>query len=114
LHRQPLYGDADLGRSKVDVAAQRLRAVAPALRVVTWRGRFPEGAAAAPPPGFYVVLDGTDTIAAKFAVNDAAVAAGVPLVHAGVLGFRGQLMTVLPGATACYRCVFQDAPPGGG
>src|SRR6185295_5947222 len=42
-----------------------------------------------------------------------AVAAGVPLVHAGVLGFRGQLMTVLPGETACYRCVFEDAPPPG-
>jgi molybdopterin/thiamine biosynthesis adenylyltransferase len=46
-------------------------------------------------------------------VNDAAVAAGVPLVHAGVLGFRGQIMTVLPGASACYRCVFEDAPPPG-
>ena len=113
LHRQPLYGGADLGRAKVDVAAERLRALAPALRIVTWRERFPEGDAARALPDFDVVLDGTDTIAAKFAVNDAAVAAGVPLVHAGVLGFRGQLMTVLPGDTACYRCVFEEAPAAG-
>jgi len=111
LHRQPLYGDADLGRAKVDVAAERLRALAPALRTTTWRERFPAGDAAHALPRFDAVLDGTDTIAAKFAVNDAAVAAGVPLVHAGVLGFRAQIMTVLPGTTACYRCVFEDAPP---
>jgi adenylyltransferase/sulfurtransferase len=113
LHRQPLYGDADLGHAKVDVAAARLRATAPALRIVAWRERFPAGEAARALPGFDVVLDGTDTIAAKFAVNDAAVAAGVPLVHAGVLGFRAQIMTVVPGASACYRCVFEDAPPPG-
>ena len=113
LHRQPLYGDADVGRAKVEVAAERLRPVAPALRITTWRERFPDGDAAAAFAGFDVVLDGTDTIAAKFAVNDAAVAAGVPLVHAGVLGFRGQLMTVLPGETACYRCVFEEPPAAG-
>jgi len=113
LHRQPLYGDADLGRAKVDVAAERLRTIAPALRIITWRERFPDGAAVRTLPHFDVVVDGTDTIAAKFAVNDAAVVARVPLVHAGVLGFRGQIMTVLPATTACYRCVFEDAPPPG-
>jgi adenylyltransferase/sulfurtransferase len=112
LHRQPLYETADVGRAKVEVAAERLGARHPALRVETWRARFTTDDV----PllrRFDVVLDGTDTIAAKFDVNDAAVAAGVPLVHAGVLGFRAQLMTVLPGATACYRCIFEDVPPPG-
>src|SRR5262245_1930342 len=112
LHRQPLYETADVGRAKVDVAADRLRARHPALRVETWRARFAADDAALL-RGFDVVLDSTDTIAAKFDVNDAAVAAGVPLVHAGVLGFRAQLMTVLPGRSACYRCIFEDAPPPG-
>ena len=112
LHRQTLYGAADVGRRKVEVAAERLRARHPALRVETWPERFgPESAARL--RGVDVVLDGTDTIGAKFAVNDAAVAAGVPLVHAGVLGFRAQLLTVLPGTSACYRCVFEEAPPPG-
>jgi len=112
LHRQPLYASADVGRAKVEVAAERLGALAPALRVETWRARF--GPADAHLLGsFDVVLDGTDTIAAKFVVSDAAVAAGVPLVHAGVLGFRAQLLTVLPGRSACYRCVFEEAPPPG-
>jgi len=113
LHRQPLYDETDVGRPKVEAAAERLGAVAPHVRLVIWRERFPAEAVRNALPRFAVVLDGTDTIAAKFAVNDAAVAAGVPLVHAGVLGFRAQIMTVLPGVTACYRCVFEEAPPAG-
>jgi adenylyltransferase/sulfurtransferase len=112
LHRQPLYDDADVGAPKVEAAAARLRALAPALAIETHRRRCDADDA----PlfrRFDVVLDGTDTIAAKFDVNDAAVAAGVPLVHAGVLGWRAQVMTVLPGASACYRCVFEEAPPPG-
>jgi len=105
LHRQPLYETADIGRAKVDVAASRLRGV----RVETHRARF----AAEHLAGCDVVLDGTDSIAAKFLVNDACVDAGVPLVHAGVLGFRAQLLTVLPGRSACYSCVFEEAPPPG-
>jgi molybdopterin/thiamine biosynthesis adenylyltransferase len=112
LHRQPLYTDEDVGRLKVEVAAERLRALAPALRVETWRARF-GGADAHLLRGFDVVVDGTDSIAAKFVVNDAAVATGVPLVHAGVLGFRAQLLTVLPRRSACFRCVFEEAPPAG-
>jgi adenylyltransferase/sulfurtransferase len=112
LPRQPLYDTADVGRSKVAAAAARLARTAPALRVVTHARRFTADDAALA-AGFDVVVDGTDTIAAKFAVNDACVAAGVPLVHAGVLGLRAQVMTVLPGRSACYRCVFEEAPPPG-
>ena len=110
LHRQPLYGDADVGRFKVEVAAERLREIAPALEVVTERATF-TARDAAWLEGFDVVLDGTDTIAAKFAVNDAAVAVGRPLVHAGAIGFRAQLLTVLPRRSACYRCIFEEPPP---
>jgi len=41
------------------------------------------------------------------------VATGIPLVHAGVLGFVAQLMTVVPGVSACYRCIFEEPPPPG-
>jgi adenylyltransferase/sulfurtransferase len=110
LPRQLLYDAGDVGRAKVAVAAERLRAAAPAVQVVTTQARF-TAADTGWLRDFDVVLDGTDSIAAKFAVNDAAVAAGVPLVHAGAVDFRAQLLTILPRATACYRCVFEDAPP---
>jgi molybdopterin/thiamine biosynthesis adenylyltransferase len=110
LHRQPLYGEADLGRLKVEAAAAQLRAAQPAIHVETWRVRF-DLAAAALVDGFDVVLDGTDSVAAKFAINDAAVAHGVPLVHAGAIGTRAQLLTIVPGETTCYRCLFEEPPP---
>lgn len=111
LPRQTLYDDRDVGRPKVAAAAARLGATHPGLRVETDRRRVGAHDVALL-QGWDVVLDGTDTVAAKFAVNDAAVAAGVPLVHAGAIGFRAQLMTVLPGGgSACYRCLFEEAPP---
>lgn len=110
LHRQPLYDESDVGRPKVAAAAARLVARHAALRVETFEDRFgPTHTGLA--GRFDVLVDGTDTIAAKFAVNDAAVAARVPFVHAGVTGFRAQVLTVVPGASACYRCIFEDAPP---
>ncbi len=110
LPRQLLYDDGDVGHAKVDVAAARLRAIAPAARIVANRARFTAGDSAWL-RDFDVVLDGTDSIAAKFAVSDAAVAAGVPLVHAGAVDWRAQLLTIVPGVSACYRCVFEEAPP---
>jgi adenylyltransferase/sulfurtransferase len=110
LHRQPLYEESDLGRPKVEAAAARLRTISPSLQVQAFQARF-DADMASLLDQFDVVLDGTDSIAAKFVVNDAAVARGVPLVHAGALATRAQLMTVLPGRTACYRCLFEDPPP---
>src|SRR5579875_1890392 len=79
----------------------------PGLRVETRAARF-AASSAAWLSGFDVVLDGTDSAAAKLALNDAAVATGVPLVHAGASGFCAQLLTVLPGRSACLRCLFED------
>jgi adenylyltransferase/sulfurtransferase len=110
LPRQLLYDDGDVGRAKVDAAAERLGAIAPATRIVATRALF-TAEDAGRLRDFDVVLDGTDSIAAKFAVSDAAVAARVPLVHAGAVGWRAQILTIVPGASACYRCVFEDAPP---
>lgn len=110
LHRQLLYDEGDLGRPKVDAAADRLRAAAPGVELLTWPERFGAGHTALL-DRFDLVIDGTDTIAAKFDVNDAAVAARRPLVHAGAIGFRAQLLTVLPEGSACFRCLFEEPPP---
>lgn len=112
LHRQPLYTSRDVGVAKVTAAAERLRPLAPGLVLETWRERFgPRHLSLL--RTFDLVIDGTDSIEAKFVVNDVAVAAGVPLIHAAVLGFRVQLLSVLPRRSACYRCVFEEPPPPG-
>jgi adenylyltransferase/sulfurtransferase len=110
LHRQPLYDESTVGHAKVAAAAVRLLARHPALTVEAERRRLgPDDADLV--ARFDLVVDGTDSIAAKFLLSDLAVATGRPLVHAGVVGFRGQVLTILPGTSACYRCIFETPPP---
>lgn len=113
LHRQLLHRTADLGRLKVESAAETLAAAHPALRLTTHAVRLDAANAAGLLAGHACAVDATDGIATKFLINDAAVAAGVPLVHAGIVRFQGQLMTILPGSSACYRCLFGEPPPEG-
>jgi adenylyltransferase/sulfurtransferase len=110
LHRQLLHRTADLGRPKVESAAERLRARHPNLAITTTATRFAADNAATLVAGAACVIDATDGITTKFLVNDLVVGLGIPLVHAGILRFQGQLLTIVPGASACYRCLF-GAPP---
>jgi len=111
LQRQILHATPDLGRRKVDSAAARLRALNPATALRLFPERFTAANAAARLADFDFAVDATDTFAAKFLIADACHAAGRPYAHAGVVRYQGQVMTVLPGQTACYRCVFEQAPP---
>ena len=110
LHRQLLHRTADLGRPKVESAAERLRGRHPALALATAAVRFDAANAADLARNQACLIDATDGIATKFRVNDLAVTLGTPLVHGGIVRFQGQLMTILPGVSACYRCLF-GAPP---
>ena len=56
------------------------------------------------------IIDGVDNIETKFLINDACVIAKKPFVHAGTVGFKGQLMTYVPDKSCCYRCVFKEPP----
>lgn len=110
LHRQPLHGMASLGQLKVESAATRLRREFPGLRLEPHAVRLDEGNL----PGLFAaadfVVDATDGAAAKLLINDGAVRGGTPFSHAGILGFLGQTLTVLPGRSACYRCLFPEPP----
>jgi adenylyltransferase/sulfurtransferase len=109
LARQILFREADCGRPKVEVAAERL---AHLVEVEPAPVRFERATAAALLAGADVLLDGTDDYATRFLANDAAAAAGLPLVHGAALGWRGQIFTALPGG-ACLRCLFEGPPPAG-
>jgi len=61
--------------------------------------------------GYDFVIDGTDSFAAKFLINDACVMESIPYSHGGVLRFNGQTMTVVPAKSTCLRCVFEEPPP---
>jgi molybdopterin-synthase adenylyltransferase len=109
LGRQPLHGEADLGASKAESAAAAARWINSTIRVIAAPVRLEPGDMAGVIAGRTVVCDATDDFETKFALNDACLAAGVPLVHAAILEFGGQLTTVVPGGP-CLRCLF-GAPP---
>lgn len=113
LQRQVIHATVDLGRPKAASAAERLRALNPEIRVVEHPERFRAANAPGILTGYDAVVDGSDTFTSKFLVNDACAAAGRPHVFAGILGFEGQLLTVIPAAGPCYRCFFRVPPPPG-
>jgi len=109
LQRQILFDTADVGRSKVDVAAERLGAVNPHVCVEARHRPLTPDNAAELISGVDVVLDGTDDFATRHVVNAACVAAGVPLVS-GALGRWSGQVGVFAGRP-CYRCLVPDVPP---
>jgi molybdopterin/thiamine biosynthesis adenylyltransferase len=113
LHRQIIYRTADIGRPKAAVAAQRLRAAYPDVSVECFQERLSPANLPEIFPRYDFIIDGTDRIASKYLVNDGAVLCGVPFSHAGVSGFHGQTMTVIPRRSACFRCLFPAPPPDG-
>jgi molybdopterin-synthase adenylyltransferase len=60
--------------------------------------------------GYDVALDGSDNFETRYQLNDACVKAGLPLVSGAVIKWEGQVLTVLPGKSACYRCHFPEPP----
>ncbi len=110
LHRQIIYMHSDIGGSKVETAARHLREIDPSLEIETFATSLEDSNARDIIERFDFVIDGTDNPATKFLINDVAIASHTPFAYGGVLGMSGQAMTVLPGRTACLRCLFEDAP----
>jgi molybdopterin/thiamine biosynthesis adenylyltransferase len=114
LARQPLFKEADVGARKAAAAAARLRALFPSVAIDAQDGRFDVANALELVRAADVVVDGSDNFATKFLVNDAAMRARRPLVHAGVLRTTAQLLTIAPaGIGGCLRCLFEAPPPPG-
>lgn len=61
--------------------------------------------------GFDLILDGTDNFETRFLINDVSLELGIPWVHGGCIGATGQVMGIVPGVTACFRCLMPDPPP---
>lgn len=106
LHRQTLFAESDVGRVKVEAAAERLRAMNSGVRVEALPVSVGDHNAADVIAGCDVVVDALDSVAARYALNRACVASGVPFVTGAAVGVSGQAFTVMPGRSACYHCMF--------
>lgn len=110
LARQVIFRDSDIGAPKVEVAARRLGEEFPRIKIETHKVALDESNAARIVAQHDFVIDATDSPLAKFTINDACVAARKPFAYGGVIGMTGQQMTVIPGESACLRCVFENPP----
>jgi molybdopterin/thiamine biosynthesis adenylyltransferase len=110
LQRQILHATQDIGRAKTESASQKLHDLNPNVEVKTYSVRFASSNAAELAASYDFIVDGSDNFETKFLVNDVAIRLGIAFSHGGIVRLQGQTMTVLPGKSACYRCLF-DAPP---
>jgi molybdopterin/thiamine biosynthesis adenylyltransferase len=110
LPRQVIFSIADIGTPKVEAASRWIAARFPEVQVERHAIALDASNAARLIGGHDFVIDATDSPATKFLINDTCVAARIPFVYGGVVGMTGQAMTVIPGETACVRCVFETPP----
>jgi molybdopterin/thiamine biosynthesis adenylyltransferase len=110
LQRQVLHFTPDVGKAKVLSAQEKLLALNPGVKVLPKKTRFTSANAGRLLAGCDLVLDGSDNFETRYVVNAACVAQKIPLVWGAVLRWEGQVMTVVPGKTACYQCLFPEPP----
>jgi len=110
LNRQILYSSQDLGLKKVEVAKSRLKALNPYVVIETYDRRLDEELAKELVKRVDVVVDALDNWESRLVLNRVCVEYGKPLIHAGVEGFYGQVMTVVPGKGPCLACLFSEMP----
>jgi adenylyltransferase/sulfurtransferase len=113
LQRQVLYGDADLGKPKAEVAQRRIASQNPNVRVEPVAQRLDSSNAMAVLGDYDIVLDGSDNFPTRYLVNDATVLLGIPSVHGSVLRFEGRVSVFGTETGPCYRCLYPEPPPPG-
>jgi molybdopterin/thiamine biosynthesis adenylyltransferase len=114
LQRQLLHDTDDVGRPKVDSAAERLEGINPEVAVIKHNVVLNSENAFEILGQYDVVVDGSDNFPVRYLVNDATQMLGKPLVYGSIFQFDGQASVFLPGPeTPCYRCLFPEPPPPG-
>jgi molybdopterin/thiamine biosynthesis adenylyltransferase len=111
LQRQIIHSTARVGQKKTESARATIEGLNPDVTVVAHEEMLVADNVERLIAGYDVILDGTDTFETRYILNDAAVAAGIPVIHASVFRFEGQLTTFIPFEGPCYRCLYPTPPP---
>ncbi len=113
IQRQVLYATSDVGRPKLEAAAERLSALNPEIDIVSHDVRLSSENVMEVFSGYDLVADGTDNFPTRYLVNDACVLSGKPNVYASIFRFEGQVSVFDARRGPCYRCLFPEPPPPG-
>ena len=113
LQRQIIHSTADIGRRKLDSAAEKLQALNPDLNLVKHDTKLSSANALDILKDYDVVADGTDNFPTRYLVNDACVLLGKPNVYGSIFRFEGQASVFAARDGPCYRCLYPEPPPPG-
>lgn len=111
LQRQVIHFTEDVDKPKILSAKEKMNNLNPDVNVVTYEKMLTTENIGEIIEAYDFIIDGTDNFPAKFLVNDACIFSKKPFSHAGILQFSGQTITVVPGESTCYRCIFHEPPP---
>jgi molybdopterin/thiamine biosynthesis adenylyltransferase/rhodanese-related sulfurtransferase len=113
LQRQIIHTTADVGRKKLDSAAEKLKAINPFLNIRKFETRLSSDNALELFREFDIIADGTDNFPTRYLVNDACVLTGKPNVYGSIFRFEGQASVFATKDGPCYRCLYSEPPPPG-
>jgi len=111
LNRQVAHWTGDVGRRKVESAQEKLNKLNPNVTVETLSVTISEENASGLTEGFDAIVDAMDNLPTRYLLNKTAIEHRIPFVHGAVNGFAGRAMTVIPGKTACLRCLYRGPVP---
>jgi molybdopterin/thiamine biosynthesis adenylyltransferase/rhodanese-related sulfurtransferase len=113
LQRQIIHSTADVGRPKIDSAADKLKALNPHLNIVKHETMLTSANALEIIRDYDIVADGTDNFQTRYLVNDACVLTGKPNAYGSIFRFEGQASVFATKEGPCYRCLYPEPPPPG-
>jgi molybdopterin/thiamine biosynthesis adenylyltransferase len=111
LNRQVLYWEEDVGRRKVISASEKLRKLNPGLEIEAVDETITEDSVSRLVSGFDLIVDAMDNLPTRLLLNKTALDRNIPFFHGAVHGFEGRVMTIIPGKTACLKCVYRGVLP---
>ena len=113
LQRQIIHSTADIGRKKLDSAAEKLHALNPALNIIKHDTMLTSANALEIIGQYDIVADGTDNFPTRYLVNDACVLLNKPNAYGSIFRFEGQASVFCVEEGPCYRCLYPEPPPPG-
>jgi len=111
LNRQVLHWAKDVGREKVDSAREKLQGLNADVCTEAIAETITEDNVFQLVADCDLIIDAMDNFATRYLLNRVALAKNIPLFHGAVYGFEGRATTIIPGETACFRCLYREAPP---
>lgn len=111
LNRQVLHWDKDIGRRKVESSAEKLQQLNRYLTIEAISETITEDNVSRLIAGSDLIVDGMDNLPTRYLLNKAAISNKIPFIHGAVYGLEGRVLTVIPGKSACLKCVYRGLLP---